>query len=1061
MTRNFQILLTLLLPLHLGATNYYVSATGNDANTGTSEATAWKTIARVQQQMVNLAPGDQVLFQRGGIFPGELDIYQNGTESSPIVFGAYGTGEAPIISGGLPVVNWTPYQGNIWRAPAPGPVKYLLVNNEPMTLARYPNTGWLRNVNGSTTQINTGGVLTQSSGYWNGAQVVIRSTNWCYETGTVTGYNNGTLTFSAITSSLNNNDWGFFLTNKLSELDSPGEWYYDASSGQVFFWAIGNANPNSLNVMGSVYSQGIIPGWQKHHLLIENLCFQGQTAAGISTEVSNNVTVRNCTFRHLYKAISSSGNSNSYINNTIYDAYATAVNIYDDNTLIEGNTLTDCGNRPGLGENIWGQIGINITGMNNVVRSNRLESIGYIGIAARNNTLIEKNVVSNAMSSFNDGGGIAFDNSDGMIIQDNVVINLVGNVESAAPNYISYHKICHGIYFGNTSLKNTIVRRNTVAHCNGAGIHVDHTMVSQGNQVKDNVLFDNLIQLSISDFSNPVGPGATAPYYVANFNTVYSGNHMYSIRPEQLCMHHYNVHGPGQVDFGTFTNNKYFNAYEELSIEIFNTNSGWRKTYTMEQWQLERSEDAGSARSPLRSSKYATISELSGDLIVNGGMDASIAGWTAFPSNGQLTRDDSYLDGGALKTYLPNNSLYYDMFTKNTNLFSVQNGQWYRMRFSIQSDIHGVVRAGVKGESQWSSPFGIEEKPIPFSPERRDVEMYFQSDLSDQAHMLFISNYLEPRYWVDNAQLHKVTVSELDPNLDHVLLLNDQATTQTVAYPSGCWSDLDGNVVTGSVQLAPYSSKIVYRIPGTGCNQSPSNSVSAKVLLSGALDTNTGLMRTNLRMQGLLPMTEPYSAMGVTVENAGTGIETSVLVGTGPQMLVDWVLMELVNTDGTISARRAALVRSDGVVMSANGGNVIQFNTTTQGKRLAIRHRNHLAAMSTTVLSSNLDVINMTSASTPMFGQNALKVENGYQSLWSGDVNFDGVVRYTGTDNDRDLILMTIGSIVPSNTVTGYLPDDVNMDGIVMYTGTYNDRDIILQNIGGVSPTIVLIEQLP
>lgn len=62
MTRNFQILLTLLLPLHLGATNYYVSATGNDANTGTSEATAWKTIARVQQQMVNLAPGDQVLF---------------------------------------------------------------------------------------------------------------------------------------------------------------------------------------------------------------------------------------------------------------------------------------------------------------------------------------------------------------------------------------------------------------------------------------------------------------------------------------------------------------------------------------------------------------------------------------------------------------------------------------------------------------------------------------------------------------------------------------------------------------------------------------------------------------------------------------------------------------------------------------------------------------------------------------------------------------------------------------------------------------------------------------
>ena len=113
MTRNFQIFLALLLPLHLGATNYYVSATGNDVNAGTSEATAWKTIARVQQQMVNLAPGDQVLFQRGGTFPGELDIYQNGTEGSPIVFGAYGTGEAPIISGGLPVGNWFLY--TLWR----------------------------------------------------------------------------------------------------------------------------------------------------------------------------------------------------------------------------------------------------------------------------------------------------------------------------------------------------------------------------------------------------------------------------------------------------------------------------------------------------------------------------------------------------------------------------------------------------------------------------------------------------------------------------------------------------------------------------------------------------------------------------------------------------------------------------------------------------------------------------------------------------------------------------------------------------------------------------------
>ncbi|MBK7483083.1 MAG: hypothetical protein IPI72_10140 [Flavobacteriales bacterium] len=31
----------------------------------------------------------------------------------------------------------------------------------------------------------------------------------------------------------------------------------------------------------------------------------------------------------------------------------------------------------------------------------------------------------------------------------------------------------------------------------------------------------------------------------------------------------------------------------------------------------------------------------------------------------------------------------------------------------------------------------------------------------------------------------------------------------------------------------------------------------------------------------------------------------------------------------------------------------------------------------------------------------------------------------------------------------GYLPEDVNMDGIVLYTGANNDRDRLLQAIGG------------
>jgi hypothetical protein len=35
------------------------------------------------------------------------------------------------------------------------------------------------------------------------------------------------------------------------------------------------------------------------------------------------------------------------------------------------------------------------------------------------------------------------------------------------------------------------------------------------------------------------------------------------------------------------------------------------------------------------------------------------------------------------------------------------------------------------------------------------------------------------------------------------------------------------------------------------------------------------------------------------------------------------------------------------------------------------------------------------------------------------------------------------------------------MDGQVKYTGTDNDRDIILQTIGGTVPTTVKLQQLP
>jgi hypothetical protein len=87
------------------AETYYVDAMdGRDTNNGLAEATAWKTIAKVNAS--TLEPGDQILFKRGRVWREVLRPGSSGTRSEPIVFGAYDTGDQPIISGADLASGW-------------------------------------------------------------------------------------------------------------------------------------------------------------------------------------------------------------------------------------------------------------------------------------------------------------------------------------------------------------------------------------------------------------------------------------------------------------------------------------------------------------------------------------------------------------------------------------------------------------------------------------------------------------------------------------------------------------------------------------------------------------------------------------------------------------------------------------------------------------------------------------------------------------------------------------------------------------------------------------------
>jgi hypothetical protein len=81
------------------AHTYYISPNGDDANTGTSLASAWRTINRVNNHQYT--SGDTLLFEGGGVFEGGLYFHPANTISSaaPIVISSFGTGRATIDAG--------------------------------------------------------------------------------------------------------------------------------------------------------------------------------------------------------------------------------------------------------------------------------------------------------------------------------------------------------------------------------------------------------------------------------------------------------------------------------------------------------------------------------------------------------------------------------------------------------------------------------------------------------------------------------------------------------------------------------------------------------------------------------------------------------------------------------------------------------------------------------------------------------------------------------------------------------------------------------------------------
>jgi hypothetical protein len=226
----------------------------------------------------------------------------------------------------------------------------------------------------------------------------------------------------------------------------------------------------------------------------------------------------------------------------------------------------------------------------------------------------------------------------------------------------------------------------------------------------------------------------------------------------------------------------------------------------------------------------------------------------------------------------------------------------------------------------------------------------------------------------------------------------------------------------------------------------PSYKLSLTVFLQSCYNVESGTMNTTLN--STLPAGQPF--VGLPWNYSGS----ETLPNPLSTEVVDWVLVELRSDENTIFERKAGLLYNNGSVQVRFSG------SSVDGNYVVVWHSNHMPVMSAEKIMLPIEGASYDlSASQNLFGiKPAIDLGGSVYGMIAGDVNHDGVLKYSGSGNDRGPILATIIQVNGSNnmnntTPSGYWLEDVSMNSIVSYLGSSNDRSLILANLGYLTGT--------
>lgn len=449
------------------ADTLFVARSGNDQNPGT-EANPFATLERARDEIRRIKsrgtlPQSGIAVEiAGGVYeltrPIEFTAQDSGTETARVAYRAR-PGETVRLVAGKVVANWEPVaapailkrlepfaHGKVFQADLKAlgvtdlqginnagvyqsdPGLELFFQDRPMTLARYPNSGYLSIDDVLTPEgpATSGQARTQDGKFvcadsrlarWVGEEEIWLHGFWFWDWADER-IPLGTLDSSAHTISLKarpgrtyelrKGQW-FYAENVLSELDSPGEWYLDRATSVLYFWP---PAPLASNTTVLSIVRDPVQVLNAAHLSFEGLLIEAGRGSGIVIKDGADVRIVGCTVRNMgnWGVKVHGGHGHGVVSSDVYQTGQGGIHLEggDRKTLTAGRHYADNNHvhHTARWDPVYQQ-GITAFGVGNRVTHNLIDHVPHVAIGfTGNDQIIEYNEIHHAVFQSNDAGAI-------------------------------------------------------------------------------------------------------------------------------------------------------------------------------------------------------------------------------------------------------------------------------------------------------------------------------------------------------------------------------------------------------------------------------------------------------------------------------------------------------------------------------------------------------------------------------------------------------------------------------------------------------------------------------